>query len=61
MFNSKLKKGVMMNSMKEVKMNLLKEVKKKDGSSGKARRLKHSWMIMNIVVALVMKMKKPSK
>jgi hypothetical protein len=49
-----------MNSMKEVKMNL-KEVKKKDGSSGKAKRSKHSWMRKNIVVALVMKMRKPSK
>jgi hypothetical protein len=44
----------MMNLMKEVKMNL-KEVKKKDGSSGKARRSKHSWIIKNIVVALVKK------
>jgi hypothetical protein len=47
--------------MKEVKMNLLKEVKKKGGSSGKASRLKHSWIIKNTVVALVKKMKKPSK
>jgi len=61
MFNSNQKKRVMMNSMKEVKMNLLKEVKKKDGSSGKASRSKHSWMVKNILVALVKKMIKPSK